>query len=443
MSNQRPDFRKKELALSATPYVYLPIDITVYTVEVTHREEIDGDLLQHAMDRTLQRMPYLADTFTEEHGAIYYAENPLPMTVAHTDKIRRVGGAETNYHLLDLTWNGNKTWFSMFHGFCDGQGLNAFLESVLYHYYCMKDGTEYDPNGIRTDKDRMTDAEIFEPCSKPYEVSPDFKMPERKEQPTPYHLPDIIANPSGDVLEYGFRLPSDAFMAFVKENGTSPSVMFSMLVGEAIMRLHPDADAPIVANIPVSVRRMLGCEETFKNCSSRLVLPVLGTPMDALPFAQRAAQLRSILKMQMNPDLYRTTYNYIGGMYRKRMGEATDYQEEIKKIPGFARVCHDTFYTDYIGSLRKTAYSERITDVRFLCQPAMGNTLHLNIIEHNGQFRITCLACNDITPITDALEQVLNDHGVPFERIPEQRFAMQRTNWRDGMGLNESGKPEK
>ena len=239
------------------------------------------------------------------------------------------------------------------------------------------------------------------------------------------------------MLEYGFRLPSDAFMAFVKENGTSPSVMFSMLVGEAIMRLHPDADAPIVANIPVSVRRMLGCEETFKNCSSRLVLPVLGTPMDALPFAQRAAQLRSILKMQMNPDLYRTTYNYIGGMYRKRMGEATDYQEEIKKIPGFARVCHDTFYTDYIGSLRKTAYSERITDVRFLCQPAMGNTLHLNIIEHNGQFRITCLACNDITPITDALEQVLNDHGVPFERIPEQRFAMQRTNWRDGMGLNE------
>ena len=189
----------------------------VYTVEVTHREDVDEELLQRALERTLHRMPYLTDTFTEEHGAVYYAENPLPMTAAHTDKIRRVGGAETNYHMLDLTWDGNKTWFSMFHGFCDGQGLNAFLESVLYYYYCMKDGTEYDPNGIRTDKDRMTDAETFEPCSKTYEVSPDFKMPERKEQPKPYHLPDIIANPSGDVLEYGFCLPSGAFMVFVKE----------------------------------------------------------------------------------------------------------------------------------------------------------------------------------------------------------------------------------
>ena len=39
------------------------------------------------------------------------AENPLPMTVAHTSEIRRVGGAETNWHLLDLTWYGKKPGF--------------------------------------------------------------------------------------------------------------------------------------------------------------------------------------------------------------------------------------------------------------------------------------------------------------------------------------------
>ena len=93
MSTERPNFAKKELALSASPYVYLPSEMPVYTVEVSHREEIDGELLQRAVDRTLTRMPYLTDTFQEEHGAVYYAENPLPMTVAHTSKIRRVGGA--------------------------------------------------------------------------------------------------------------------------------------------------------------------------------------------------------------------------------------------------------------------------------------------------------------------------------------------------------------
>ena len=225
-------------------------------------------------------------------------------------------------------------------------------------------------------------------------------------------------------------------MAFVKENGTSPAVMLSMLVGETILRMHPDADAPIVSNIPVSVRRMLGCEETFKNCSGRVVLPVSGTPMDALPFAQRAAQLRGVLKMQMNQDLYRMTYNYIGGMYRKRMSEAADYLEEIRKPAAFLGVCHDTFYIDYIGSLHKTGYSEQITDVRFLCEPALGNTLHINIIEHNGQFRVACLACNDIASLIETLEQVIRDHGVAPERIPEQCFTLSRTNWRDGMMLD-------
>ena len=433
MNNQRPQFEKKEMALSSTPYVYLPVNIPVYTVEVSHREEIDGDLLQRALDSTIRRMPYLSDTMEIDHGAVYYAKNPLPMVAARAAGPRAVGGSETNYHMLDLTWDGNKTWFSMFHGFCDGQGINAFLESVLYHYYCLKDGVEYDPCGIRAEKTQMSEAETFEPCSKMYEVSPDFKMPERREQPAAYHLPEIVRNPAGDVLEYGFRLPSDAFMRFVKENGTSPSVMIALLVGEAIRQVHPDADALIQANLPVSVRRMLGCEETFKNCSSRAMLPVGGTPLDALPFAQKAAQLRGILKQQMNPDLYRSIYNGMGAMYRKRMEEATDYREEISKPAGFMTVTHDTFYVDYIGSMHKTAYANRITDVRFLCKPAAGNTLHLNIIEHNGEFRITCLACSEIAPLADALEQVIVAHDLPVQRMPVQRFALPLTAWREGM----------
>ena len=433
MNNQRPQFEKKEMAISSSPYVYLPMDIPAYTVEVTHRDPIDGKLLQRALDRTIHRMPYLSDTLTIDHGAIYYANNPLPMEAAHVAGIRHVGGSETNYHMLDLTWDENVTWFTMFHGFCDGQGIYTFLESVLYHYYCMKDGVEYDPNGIRADNTEMTAAETFEPCSRQYEVSPDFTMPENRQQPAFYHLPEIVRNHGGEVEEHGFLLPSEAFMKFVKANGTSPSVMFSMLVGEAITRLHPDADAPVMVNIPVSIRRQLGCEETFKNCSSRIILPISGTPMDALPFDQRAAQLRAMLKQQMAPDRFRAIYNRVGQIYRERMEQATDYREELKKPAGFFSVFHDTFYIDYIGSMHKTGYSEQITDVRFLCKPAAGNTLHLNVIEHNGEFRVTCLACSEIAPLADALEQVIQAHDLPVQRMPVQHFALPLTAWREGM----------
>ena len=433
MNNQRPQFEKKEMAISSSPYVYQPMDIPAYTVEVTHRDPIDGKLLQRALDRTIHRMPYLSDTLTIDHGAIYYANNPLPMEAAHVAGIRHVGGSETNYHMLGLTWDGNVTWFSMYHGFCDGQGIYTFLESVLYHYYCMKDSVEYDPNGIRADSTEMTEAETFEPCSRQYEVSPDFTMPENRQQPAFYHLPEIVRNHGGEVEEHGFLLPSEAFMKFVKANSTSPSVMFSMLVGEAITRLHPDADAPVMVNIPVSIRRQLGCEETFKNCSSRIMLPISGTPMDALPFDQRAAQLRAMLKQQMAPDRFRAIYNRVGQIYRERMEQATDYREELKKPAGFFSVFHDTFYIDYIGSMHKTGYSEQITDVRFLCKPAAGNTLHLNVIEHNGEFRVTCLACSEIAPLADALEQVIQAHDLPVQRMPVQHFALPLTAWREGM----------
>ena len=432
MSDARPVFEKKELALSSSPYVYLPVDIPVYVVEFTHKDEVDADLLQKALDRTIARMPYLSDTLQIEGGAVYYAANPLPMEVGRGIWLRPVGGRETNYHMLDLTCDGKVTTFTMYHGFCDGQGIDMFAESVLYHYYCMRDGKEYDPCGIRTDAGTMSEAEEFDPISSTYEVSPGFEMPNRQPQGTPYHLPELSPSRSNEVSDWGLRIDSESLMSFVKANNTSPSVAISMLFAEAVAAVHPDIDAPVFANLPISVRRMLGCEETFKNCSSRIVLPLSGTPLDALPFAERAAQLRGVLKMQMNPDMWRSVYNMLNSRYVNQMEEPIDYWEKTKRPSGFATVGHDTFYIDYIGRLRKTEYSDNLTDVRFICKPPAGSTLHINVIDHGGQFRIDCLACDDITPLIDALEQVLATHGLSVERKPEDHFTLPSTSWREG-----------
>ena len=39
----------------------------------------------------------------------------------------------------------------MFHGLCDGLGLNRFIEAVLYHY-CLRDGRKYSDEGIYTER---------------------------------------------------------------------------------------------------------------------------------------------------------------------------------------------------------------------------------------------------------------------------------------------------
>lgn len=436
MSISPSRFEKKEMALSGGSYVYLPVELPVYAVEVNHSEPINGVLLQRALDRTLKRMPYMGDTLVEEDGRVWYATNPLPMKAAHTAQLRQVGGAETNYHMLDLTWDGSTTWFCMYHGFCDGQGINAFMETVLYHYYCMKDGVEYDPMGIRTDREEMSSAEEFDPFSRPYELSPDFVRSEKTEQPTPYHLPELSFTQSRELWSYSLQIPSQELMSFVRANGATPAVALSMFVGEAVQKVHPEADAPIFANIPLSMRRMLGCEETFKNCSSRALLPVTGTPMDALPFAGRAAALRGLLKKQMDADQMRMVVNFSGNTYRQRFENARDFNEEVARPSTWASVCFDTFFVDYIGVLRPTAYSSQITDVHFLCKPAAGSTLHLNMIEHGGRFQVECLACYDVEDYVNALVETLKEHGIPVACAPVRRFTLPAVAWpRDRISL--------
>ena len=47
------------------------------------------------------------------------------------EKPRVLGGEATNYHMLDVTFWKKKISFAMFHGLCDGLGLNRFIEAVL------------------------------------------------------------------------------------------------------------------------------------------------------------------------------------------------------------------------------------------------------------------------------------------------------------------------
>ncbi len=244
-------------------------------------------------------------------------------------------------------------------------------------------------------------------------------------------LGSVIGNSLGILTCFWHYFRKENTLRFVKANGTSPSIMLSMLVDEAIRRQHPDINAPVVSNIPISIRRQLGCEETFKNCSSRIQMSISGTPMDALPFDQRAVQLRSMLKQQMNPDIIRTINNAASQMYRARMEQATDFREEVSKPARFTTQSHDTFYLDYIGSMHKTAYADQMTDIRFLCQPAAGNTLHLNVIEHCGEFRVDFLAMYEIPGIIESLEQVLRDHSLTFKSIPMQHFTLPMAAWRE------------
>ena len=142
-TKNQPDFQLKQQNFSGVSQFYRTTPTRAYVVEVGLSSSIRGDILQEAVNATLRRMPYFSDALAERNGDFYYAVNPLPFEVAETQTLRRVGGAQTKWHCVDVTYWNDTAWFSMFHGFCDGLGLNLFIEATLYNYFCIRDGKQY------------------------------------------------------------------------------------------------------------------------------------------------------------------------------------------------------------------------------------------------------------------------------------------------------------
>ena len=47
--------------------------------------------------------------------------------------------------------------------------------------------------------------------------------------------------------------------------------MLSVLIARAIERVHPEHEAPLVSNYVVNARPMLRADDTFHNCTNRVV----------------------------------------------------------------------------------------------------------------------------------------------------------------------------
>ena len=91
--NARPRFEAKEWNACGATQFYGREKKRSYIVEVSLSEAVRGDLLQRAVDKTLQRLPYYRSTFVRKRGLYYYADNDLPFMVAQSEAPRVIGGA--------------------------------------------------------------------------------------------------------------------------------------------------------------------------------------------------------------------------------------------------------------------------------------------------------------------------------------------------------------
>ena len=73
-TNASPRFVAREWNACGATQFYGKDRKRSYIVEVSLSEDVHGDLLQQAVDKALQRLPYYGSTFVRKKGLYYYAD---------------------------------------------------------------------------------------------------------------------------------------------------------------------------------------------------------------------------------------------------------------------------------------------------------------------------------------------------------------------------------
>lgn len=417
-----PKFVAKEWNAGGAFHFYGTRKPRTFIVEVETTEAIKGDLLQQAVDRTLERMPYYKQTFVRKKGLYYYADNDLPLMVAESAEPRTIGDETTNYHMLDVTYSGSTISFSMFHGLTDGLGLNRFIEATLYHYFCLKDGKEYSAEGIVTDAIPFDEAELEDVFERETGVSTK-ELKKLADAEKRFRLPefDEVANKGPRMYRLPLRIKTDDLLSWCKACGATPTTAITAVMDKAIMHEHNVSEGVIMGCLPYSLRRALHADKTFKNSSSAVFIPAKVDDVKSLETGALAAKLRGILKQQTSEDmvlLMSASINMIVHLGKK----LPTYCLKNKVMAMPENRPQDTFSVDYVGSLTTNDYSDQISAVSYLNADPYKGSLFVVMSETAGYFHLNLTQTFESDRYYRAFCAVLDEEGIPYEKLPRGTY---------------------
>ncbi|MBU3178346.1 hypothetical protein KPL47_18640 [Clostridium estertheticum] len=332
---------------SGQAYLYRDGGIRSTVFDIRMKDKVRGDLLRRALDKAMERYPYLTSKLVEKNGDYYIAHNLLPVILAKTDKFRALGSMKVNYNLIDVTYKDKKICVAFHHALCDGRGIMPFIKTLLYYYCCAKYNKTFNATGIRLAGEPLLPGETMEPFGdSKYDIG-NTPMPEIVKDG--YTLPENV-NEVSNYYRYEININRDKFMAFAKENNASPAILVALLASKSIKKLHPGVDKPIVCNMASDMRKELGLENTHKNCVSSLYLPYTEA-VEKLFLNEQATMYRNIIKQQRHPDVVKGAANNQIGLSDK-LDQLETLSEKKQMLSFFNDFCINTFVISYAGQLQ-------------------------------------------------------------------------------------------
>ena len=114
--------------------------------DYTLHEDVDAAILEKAWRLTLDDCPYFERSMETEEGKLFFVPHTCNCHVEEIENPDEAAPPDGPSFGKDLMWiqaKGNRIRTGVSHALTDGFGKNLFTRLLLYHYFCLKDGKEY------------------------------------------------------------------------------------------------------------------------------------------------------------------------------------------------------------------------------------------------------------------------------------------------------------
>ena len=360
--------------------------------------EIDRGRMQKALDAALKICPYMGMSMTRDEEGMWYVPNPSPLLLSD-EMPERLGGEETDRHLICLVCGRRSLEIAVYHGLTDAVGIQWFWEALLTAYFDEENAASGSLRDavIRDQASDILDMDLRLPEGYvPEAVMPDqsFAFPQAEGKAVSNHT---MAEFSRMELK-----------AFCEAHSCSVTAAMVTWIAMAIQRVNAGNTAPICVRCPVNSRKILGVPDTFMNAS---IPQVLATVDAALAAGGRTDEMiraaASQIERQTDPDRAACFSKVFGAWLRHESLPNDDRIMDILSAP--------VIFSN-LGNLKPESAASHITGSEFIYGVRQSPMLVALSTVGNRSY-LTVNQGFEGRQYLDALEQVMGESGVGLSQI--------------------------
>ncbi|MCR4922924.1 MAG: hypothetical protein K5931_02815 [Lachnospiraceae bacterium] len=371
----------------------------------TLSDEIDRDIMDRAMLRTIKRYPYFAFRIIRTEKGYDKEENERPIVVKDSFCEEIILGSESvNYHFIAAACEGRQLKLYIHHIIADGRSSMRFYKTLFYCYISEKYNLTLDPKGIILPESEISPLEDVKVSG--YVEGGDGTM--RKTATDPFMIPEAIED---DMKGYFYKVtfPEKEFLASSKSSDNSPLTLMTVFMAKTFQSLFPKNDKKICAGIAIDAREALNCPESRFTNSYIIFIDHDPDKLD-MDIERLGTMTRGQIILQSDEELLRFVHNSLMDV-RKEIAATQDQekrQQLMKKM--YALVTgNPTYCISYVGAPQWGSLEPYIEEEYSII---MNKALFLEVNAAGGKFCLSWVQGFESDAYVKKFQSILKENGI-------------------------------